>query len=35
VAAPIAWLLLGPRDPLATVWDHAEERAADRTTSTA
>jgi MFS family permease len=35
VAAPIAWLLLGPRDPLATVWDHAEERATDRTTSTA
>jgi hypothetical protein len=27
IAAPIAWLALGPRDPLATVWDHADERA--------
>ncbi len=26
VAAPIAWIALGPRDPLATVWDHREER---------
>ncbi len=25
-AAPLAWLLLGRRDPLTTVWDHAEER---------
>jgi len=27
VAAPIVWLALGRRDPLGTVWDHAEERA--------
>jgi MFS family permease len=26
VAAPIAWLALGRRDPISTVWDHAEER---------
>jgi DHA2 family multidrug resistance protein-like MFS transporter len=26
LAAPIAWLALGRRDPLSTVWDHAEER---------
>jgi hypothetical protein len=26
VAAPIAWIALGPRDPLATVYDHREER---------
>lgn len=26
VAVPIAWLALGRRDPLTTVWDHAEER---------
>ena len=25
-AAPLAWLLLGKRDPLTTIWDHAEER---------
>ena len=26
VAAPIAWLALGARDPLTTVWDHLDER---------
>ncbi|HEX5013314.1 MAG TPA: MFS transporter [Candidatus Limnocylindrales bacterium] len=26
VAMPIVWVTLGRRDPLATVWDHAEER---------
>ena len=27
IAAPIAWAALGPRDPLGTVFDHADERA--------
>jgi hypothetical protein len=27
VAAPIVWLALGARDPLATIWDHRDERA--------
>jgi MFS family permease len=31
--APIAWLALGRRDPLTTVWDHAEERAARESTA--
>jgi hypothetical protein len=26
VAAPLAWIGLGARDPLATMWDHPEER---------
>jgi DHA2 family multidrug resistance protein-like MFS transporter len=26
VTAPIAWLALGARDPLTTVWDHRDER---------
>jgi DHA2 family multidrug resistance protein-like MFS transporter len=26
VATPIVWVALGRRDPLSTVWDHAEER---------
>ncbi len=26
VAAPIAWAMLGRRDPLTTVWDHSDER---------
>jgi MFS family permease len=26
VAAPIAWIALGARDPLTTVWDHLDER---------
>ena len=26
VAAPLAWLGLGARDPLATMWDHRDER---------
>lgn len=26
VAAPIAWFLLGRRDPLRTVWEHQDER---------
>jgi MFS family permease len=30
VAAPIAWLALGRRDPLTTVWDHADERTEAR-----
>jgi hypothetical protein len=25
-AAPIAWIALGARDPLSTVWDHLDER---------
>jgi hypothetical protein len=28
VAMPIVWVALGRRDPLATIWDHAEEREA-------
>lgn len=26
VAMPIVWIALGRRDPLTTIWDHAEER---------
>jgi hypothetical protein len=26
VSAPIAWIALGARDPLRTVWDHLDER---------
>ena len=33
LAAPIAWVLLGRRDPLTTVWDHAEERPEAATSS--
>ncbi len=27
IAAPIAWVLIGRRDPLRTVWEHQDERA--------
>jgi len=27
LAAPVAWVALGARDPLTTVWDHLDERA--------
>ena len=33
IAAPIAWLALGRRDPLATVYDHPEERTEPATSS--
>jgi MFS transporter, DHA2 family, multidrug resistance protein len=26
IAAPIAWVMLGRRDPLTTVWEHSDER---------
>ena len=28
LAAPIAWLAIGGRDPLDTVWQHEDERGA-------
>ena len=28
IAAPIAWLVIGRRDPLLTVWQHEDEREA-------
>ena len=28
IAAPIAWLAIGRRDPLLTVWQHQDEREA-------
>jgi MFS family permease len=31
IAAPIAWIALGRRDPLRTVWDHRDERTGDAT----
>jgi MFS family permease len=33
VAAPVVWFALGARDPLATVWDHRDERAESLATS--
>jgi hypothetical protein len=27
LAAGVAWLAIGRRDPLTTVWEHREERA--------
>ena len=29
VAGAVAWVALGPQDPLTTVWDHADERQDD------
>jgi hypothetical protein len=29
VAGAVAWVALGPQDPLTTVWDHADERQED------
>ena len=26
LAAPVAWFLIGRRDPLVTVWQHQDER---------
>jgi hypothetical protein len=26
LAAPVAWFLIGRRDPLLTVWQHQDER---------
>jgi hypothetical protein len=34
-AAPIVWVALGARDPLRTIWDHRDERAAANVTPSA